>query len=80
MASGIAWHYIAPGKPAQNSFVESLNGRLRDELLNESMFRSLPHARDVLRECKDDYNGSRPHPSLRQAHAKRVCKEVHAAP
>jgi putative transposase len=62
--TGIAWHYIAPGKPMQNGFVESFNGRLRDELLNESMFRSLPHAREVLREWKDDYNGSRPHTSL----------------
>ena len=37
----VAWHYIAPGKPVQNAFVESFNGRLRDELLNETLFRSL---------------------------------------
>jgi transposase InsO family protein len=41
----IAWHYIAPGKPQQNGFVESFDGRLRDELLNETLFHSLPHAR-----------------------------------
>ncbi|GMA74000.1 hypothetical protein GCM10025880_04170 [Methylorubrum aminovorans] len=41
----IAWHYIAPGKPQQNGFVESLNGRLRVECLNEHLFRSLPAAR-----------------------------------
>jgi hypothetical protein len=40
----VAWHYIAPGKPVQNAFIESFNGRLRDELLNETLFRSLPHA------------------------------------
>ena len=37
----IEWHYIAPGKPMQNGFVESFNGRMRDELLNETMFRNL---------------------------------------
>jgi len=41
----IDWHYIAPGKPMQNGFVESFNGRLRDECLNETLFRSLAHAR-----------------------------------
>ena len=40
----VAWHYIAPGKPVQNAFAESFIGRLRDELLNETPFRSLPHA------------------------------------
>ncbi len=44
----IEWHYIAPGKPTQNAFIESFNGRLRDELLNETLFRSLAHARAVL--------------------------------
>src|ERR1041384_159339 len=41
----VGWHYIAPGKPVQNAFAESFIGRLRDELLNETLFRSLPHAR-----------------------------------
>jgi putative transposase len=36
----VAWHYIAPGKPIQNAFIESFNGRLRDELLNETLFSS----------------------------------------
>ena len=44
----IEWHYIAPGKPQQNAFVESFNGRLRDELLNETLFTSLAHAREAL--------------------------------
>jgi putative transposase len=44
----VDWHYIAPGKPVQNAFAESFIGRLRDELLNETLFRSLPHTRAVL--------------------------------
>jgi putative transposase len=60
----VGWHYIAPGKPTQNAFVESLNGRLRDELLNETLFRSLPHARAVLAAWRTDYNEVRPHSRL----------------
>ena len=44
----IEWHYIASGKPQQNAFIESFNGRLRDELLNETLFMSLDHAHDTL--------------------------------
>ena len=47
----IDWHYIAPGKPTQNAFIESFNGRLRDELLNETLFPSLSHARATLEAC-----------------------------
>jgi putative transposase len=60
----IDWHYIAPGKPTQNAFVESFNGRLRDECLNETLFTSLAHARAVLAAWKDDYNHVRPHSAL----------------
>jgi putative transposase len=60
----IEWHYIAPGKPTQNAFIESFNGRLRDELLNETLFRSLDHAREALVLWKDDYNSVRPHSAL----------------
>jgi len=60
----VEWHYIAPGKPTQNAFVESFNGRLRDELLNETLFNSLDHARTALAAWKDDYNTVRPHGSL----------------
>jgi len=51
----INWHYIAPGKPMQNGFVESFNGRMRDELLNETMFRSMAHARALIQAWADDY-------------------------
>lgn len=60
----VAWHYIAPGKPTQNGFVESFNGRMRDELLNESLFFSLDHARDKLAAWIADYNTHRPHSSI----------------
>jgi len=61
---GVAWHYIQPGKPIQNAFVESFNGRLRDELLNETAFRSLRHTRELITEWQADYNQQRPHTSL----------------
>jgi putative transposase len=60
----VGWHYIAPGKPIQNAFVESFNGRLRDELLNETLFRSLPHVRSALEIWRHDYNTDRPHSRL----------------
>jgi len=60
----IEWHYIAPGKPQQNGYVESFNGRLRDECLNETLFASLSHARAVLCNWRDDYNHVRPHSGI----------------
>ena len=62
--TGIDWHYIAPGKPQQNAFIESFNGRLRDEMLNEVLFTSLAHARAALAEWMIDYNTQRPHSKL----------------
>ena len=62
--SRVVWHYIAPGKPMQNAFIESFNGRLRDELLNETLFTSLPQARVALGCWRADYNGIRPHSQL----------------
>jgi putative transposase len=61
---GIEWHYIAPGKPMQNGFVESFNGRLRDECLNEHLFANLNEARQIIEEWRIDYNTNRPHTSL----------------
>lgn len=60
----VEWHYIAPGKPMQNGLVESFNGRLRDECLNEHLFRSYRHARQIIEEWRVDYNLNRPHTSL----------------
>ena len=60
----IDWHYIAPGKPIQNAFAESFNGRMRDELLNESLFFGLGHARTEIAAWIADYNTERPHSAL----------------
>jgi hypothetical protein len=71
--SRIECHYIAPGKPQQNAFIESFNGRLRDELLNETLFSSLNHAREVLAEWQDDYNRASEHASVYVIEVKRFC-------
>ena len=61
---GVEWHYIAPGKPMQNGFVESFNGRLRDECLNEHLFANINDGRQIIEEWRIDYNTARPHSSL----------------
>src|SRR4051794_8129525 len=60
----VEWHYIAPGRPMQNGYVESFNGRMRDELLNETLFIDLDHARQLIGAWVTDYNTARPHSSL----------------
>lgn len=61
---GVALRLIEPGKPNQNAYIESFNGRLRDECLNEHWFVSLHHARAVIRAWTRDYNEERPKKSL----------------
>ena len=63
-ARGIQLHFIQPGRPVQNAFVESFNGRVRDECLNGNWFTSLGHARAVISAWHKDYNHVRPHQSL----------------
>jgi len=60
----LQWHYIAPGKPMQNGYIESFNGRMRDELLNESLFLDLDQARQIVAAWVTDYNTRRPHSSI----------------
>jgi putative transposase len=60
----ISWHFIAPGKPMQNGFCERFNGWMRDELLNETLFFGLDHARTRIAAWADDYNRQRPHSAL----------------
>ena len=60
----LEWHYIEPGKPVQNAFVESFNSKLRDECLNEHVFITLAEARETIEEWRFDYNHCRPHSSL----------------
>jgi putative transposase len=62
--NGVEWHYIDPGKPQQNGYIESFNGSLRDECLNEEIFDSLANARRVLALWRYDYNNVRPHSSM----------------
>jgi putative transposase len=63
-AERVEWHYIQPGKPIQNAFIESFNSRLRDECLNEHAFLTLAEARAIIDTWRDDYNFLRPHSSL----------------
>ena len=60
----VDWHYIAHGRPMQNGYIESFNGRMRDELLNESLFIDLDQARQLIDTWVTDYNTARPHSSL----------------
>jgi putative transposase len=57
-------HFIRPGKPVDNAFMESFNARLREECLNVNWFMSIEHARRVIEEWRIDYNETRPHSSL----------------
>ncbi len=60
----VEWHYIAPGKPMQNGYIENFNGRLRDEKLNETLFTTLCQVRVELAQWRSDYNHHRPHSGL----------------
>lgn len=62
--NNVALRFIEPGKPNQNAYVESFNGRLRDECLNEHWFTSLEHARVVIEDWRRDYNEQRPKKDL----------------
>jgi putative transposase len=63
--NGVKLNFIHPGKPIENAFIESFNGRFRDECLNTNWFISVKHARDVIEEWRRDYNEVRPHSSLK---------------
>lgn len=63
--SGVQLGFIQPGKPTQNAFVESLNGKFRNECLNQHWFRSLDEARDKIDQWREHYNNVRPHSSLK---------------
>ena len=72
---GVEWHYIAPGKPMQNGYVESFNGRMRDELLNETLFLSLDHARAQIAAWVEDYSQELPHYEIPAAFAAELHKQ-----
>jgi putative transposase len=62
--NGVEWHFIEPGKPIENAYVESFNGKFRDECLNENWFTSLADARQKIEQWRQDYNQARPHSAL----------------
>lgn len=63
--NGVEIHYIDKGKPTQNAFVESFNGKFRDECLNEEWFTSIKDARSIIEAWRIDYNSVRPHSGLK---------------
>ncbi|APF89354.1 integrase (plasmid) [Ralstonia solanacearum FJAT-91] len=62
--AGVTLSFIRPGKPVENAYIESFNGRFRDECLNEHWFVSMRHARQLIEEWRVEYNTERPHSSL----------------
>jgi putative transposase len=62
--NGVEFHFIEPGKPTQNAYIESFNGKFRDECLNQNWFLSLNDARRIIEEWRVDYDTARPHSSL----------------
>lgn len=63
--TSVGWHYIEPGKPMQNGSVESFNGKVRDEFLNQHLFINLNEAKELAERWREDYNEKRPHSSLK---------------
>ena len=61
---GVKLNFIQPGKPIENAFAESFNGRLRDECLNTNWFLNVKHAREIIENWRKDYNTVRPHNAL----------------
>lgn len=61
---GLRLDFIDPGKPQQNAYIESFNGKFRDECLNEHWFLSIRHAKGVIEDWRQEYNDERPHSSL----------------
>ncbi len=61
---GLRLDFIDPGKPQQNAYIESFNGKFRDEYLNEHQFLSMRHAKAVIEDWRQEYNDERPHSSL----------------
>jgi putative transposase len=62
--NGVELHFITPGRPVENAYIESFNGKFRDECLNEHWFSTLDDARQTIEEWRRDYNEERPHSAL----------------
>ena len=72
----ISWRYIQPGKPMQNGYIESFNGKLRDECLNENWFLNLKDAQNIIEHWRWDYNEHRPHTSLKGLSPEQFARNV----
>lgn len=75
MDKGVKLSFIEPGKPTQNAFIESFNGKLRQECLRQHWFASLQEAREVIEAWRQDYNHIRPHSSLNYQTPKEVVRQ-----
>lgn len=75
MDKGIKLNFIEPGKPTQNAFIESFNGKLRQECLRQHWFESLNEAREIVEAWRQDYNHVRPHSSLEYRTPKEVVRQ-----
>jgi putative transposase len=64
--NGVKLEFSRPGKPTDNAFIESFNGRLRQECLQQNWFTSLDDAKQIVETWREDYNQERPHSSLKQ--------------
>lgn len=75
-ASGVKLHFIQPGKPTQNAFVESFNATVRDSCLNQHWFRDLDDARRTIEDWRRHYNEVRPHSSLGYLPPRRYAEQA----
>jgi len=75
--NGVDWHFIAPGKLMRNRFVRSFNGRMRDELRNETLFFGLDDARAKIAAWVADFSTKRPHLSAWLSHARGLSRKLH---
>jgi putative transposase len=75
--NSVRLRFIDPGKPIQNAFIESFNGRMRDECLNQSWFQSLSEAQKIISNWRVDYNTKRPHSSLKNQTPQKFVEQFH---
>ncbi len=80
VSTGVQLDLIRPGKPVENGYIESFNGRLRDECLNGEIFFSLADAREKLERWRNDYNERRPHSSLADRTPAEFASAVESGP
>ena len=73
---GVKLRFIQPGKPTQNAYIESFNGKFRDECLNEHWFQTLAHARAIIQAWRKDHNEQRPHSMLGYQLPAEVAKQL----